>query len=48
MAKLHYHYKFENTDITPYIDFGLGGVTKISLSEQQAQELDMEKFFPTR
>ena len=26
MAKLHYHYKFENTDITPYITAGVGAV----------------------
>jgi hypothetical protein len=45
MAKLHYYYKFENTDITPYITFGVGGVAKIPLSEQQDQELDVEEFF---
>ncbi|RDD34234.1 Surface antigen [Wolbachia endosymbiont of Cylisticus convexus] len=43
MAKLHYHYKFESTDITPYITFGVGGVAKIPLSEDQ--ELDVEGFF---
>ncbi|OAM03948.1 MAG: hypothetical protein TV41_03435 [Wolbachia endosymbiont of Dactylopius coccus] len=26
MAKLHYHYKFESTDITPYITAGVGAV----------------------
>lgn len=45
MAKLHYHYKFENTDIIPYITFGVGGVAKIPLSEQQDQELNVEEFF---
>lgn len=23
MAKLHYHYKFESMDITPYMPFGM-------------------------
>lgn len=43
MAKLHYHHKFENTDITPYVTFGLGGVAKILLSENQGP--DVEEFF---
>ncbi|WP_395463251.1 acyloxyacyl hydrolase [Wolbachia endosymbiont of Cantharis cryptica] len=43
MAKLHYHYKLESTGITPYITFGIGGVTKLSSQEQQDQ--DLEGFF---
>ncbi|MHC3897374.1 UNVERIFIED_CONTAM: hypothetical protein LBW93_00275 [Wolbachia endosymbiont of Nasonia longicornis] len=43
MAKFHYHYKFENTDITPYVTFGVGGVAKIPLSENQGP--DVEEFF---
>ncbi|KLT22629.1 putative outer membrane protein [Wolbachia endosymbiont of Armadillidium vulgare str. wVulC] len=43
MAKFHYHYKFESTDITPYITFGVGGVAKIPLSEEQGT--DVEGFF---
>ncbi len=45
MVKLHYHYKFESTDVTPYITFGAGGVAKMPLSEQKDQELDIEGFF---
>ena len=29
MAKLHYHHKFESTDIPPYITFGAGGITAV-------------------
>ncbi|WP_264336914.1 MULTISPECIES: hypothetical protein [unclassified Wolbachia] len=43
MAKLHYNHQFESTDITPYVTFGLGGVAKIPLSENQGP--DVEEFF---
>ncbi|UPA54743.1 P44/Msp2 family outer membrane protein [Wolbachia pipientis] len=45
MAKLHYHYKIEGTDITPYITFGVGGGTKISLPVEQGLGINVEKFF---
>ncbi|OCA06336.1 putative outer membrane protein [Wolbachia endosymbiont of Trichogramma pretiosum] len=45
MAKLRYHYKFESTDITPYVAFGVGGGAKVSPSAQQDQQPDVEKFF---
>ncbi|MGL9758386.1 MAG: acyloxyacyl hydrolase [Wolbachia sp.] len=45
MAKLHYHYKFESTDITPYVTFGVGGGAKVSPPAQQGQQPDVEKFF---
>ncbi|MDX5462180.1 MAG: outer membrane beta-barrel protein [Wolbachia endosymbiont of Tetragnatha montana] len=41
MAKLHYHHKFESTDITPYITFGVGGAIKLSAQDQNQ---DQEKF----
>ncbi|BET35890.1 hypothetical protein wScaTNS_11030 [Wolbachia pipientis] len=37
MAKLHYHYKFESTDIIPYVTFGVGGGAKVSPPAQQGQ-----------
>ncbi|UIP91585.1 hypothetical protein IYZ83_005540 [Wolbachia pipientis] len=45
MAKLHYHYKFESTDITPYVTFGVGSGAKVSQLASQSQELDVKKFF---
>lgn len=47
MAKLHYHHKFESTDITPYITFGIGGVAELPLSaeQNQAQAIDVKGFF---
>ncbi|WP_438456379.1 P44/Msp2 family outer membrane protein [Wolbachia endosymbiont of Kerria lacca] len=45
MTKLHYHYKFENTDITSYVTFGVGGGAKVSQPAQQGQQPDVKKFF---
>ncbi|TNK94194.1 hypothetical protein OUY_02420 [Wolbachia endosymbiont of Leptopilina clavipes] len=44
-AKLRYHYKFESTDITPYVTFGAGGGIKASLLMPRGQQTDVEKFF---